>query len=82
MSGVDWPWAARNGARPAPLERMLDESAVSTPATVRRGTILVPWLATSAVVLVLTLLRSRRSVDHLFGLTTLGALLLSPLGWL
>ncbi|MEQ1726805.1 MAG: glycosyltransferase family 87 protein [Vicinamibacterales bacterium] len=81
MFGVDWAWSAMNGSLLAPIARMLDRSALFTPALVRPSLIAAPWLAASAVVLLGTLLRSRRSVDHLFGLTTLGALLISPLGW-
>lgn len=81
MSGVDWVWLAMNGSLLAPPARLFDQSPVFAPAVVRPALVSAIWLIGSALVLLGTLLRSRRSADHLFGLTTLGALLISPLGW-
>lgn len=86
LAGTDWPWAAMNGSILGILVRSLTESPYFTPALLARHLIRPIWLIGALTVLIATVWiaardRSPLGVDRGFALLLVGALLVSPLGW-
>ncbi len=81
LQGVSWPWADMNGSLQAVLARALQPSPAFTPVLHAPRWIRPLWLLSVLSVAAWTAAASRRSVDHAFTVTVLGALLISPLGW-
>lgn len=86
LGSSDWAWAAMNGSILGFLTRALDRSSYYAPIAVVPGLVKPAWLVLSTVVGLLTLLAAWRrphesAVDRDFALLLLGALLISPLGW-
>jgi hypothetical protein len=87
LSDVDWAWVSMNASILGLLERTLDTSLYFAPLGRVPGIIRPLWILLAGAVAVLTLAvaagdRSVRGVDRGFALVLLGALLISPLGWL
>jgi hypothetical protein len=86
LAGTDWPWAAMNGSILGVLVRSLAESPYYSPVALARSLIRPLWLIGALSVLISTLRvavrdRSPMGVDRGFALMLVGALLVSPLGW-
>lgn len=86
LAGTDWPWAAMNGSILGILVRALTESPYYTPALLARHLIRPIWAIGALTVLMTTVWlaardRSPLGVDRGFALLLVGALLVSPLGW-
>jgi hypothetical protein len=81
MTHVEWAWAAMNGSWNALLSRALTASPYYMPVGVFPVVLKVLLVVGNSAILFLTLRSARRSVDDLFAAIPLGALLISPLGW-
>jgi alpha-1,2-mannosyltransferase len=86
LAGTDWPWAAMNGSLLGMLRRTLGTSPYFTPLSLDPELIRIMWRAGALMILIATVWlasrdRSTRAVDRAFALLLLGALLVSPLGW-
>jgi hypothetical protein len=81
MSNIEWVWASMNGSLDALAARIFAPSPYYTPIVVAPALVRPLWLLGAAAVLAVTLVAARRSIDHAFATVTLGALLISPLGW-
>jgi hypothetical protein len=78
---VDWVFGAMNGSWEALLVRVFSDTPYAWP-TLEASWLVAPlWVLGSAAVFVVTLINSRRDVDHMVASVILGALLVSPLGW-
>ncbi len=87
LSAVDWPWAVMNASIQGILSRALAPSPYFVPLAQLPGLVLPVWLVLAGLVGVLTLALAVRdwadhAVDRAFALLLLGALLISPLGWI
>jgi hypothetical protein len=81
LTNVDWSWAAMNGSWQGLLARSLGPSPYASALTNAPHLIRPLWLLAAGITGLATLLASRRSINHAFAGTVLGALLISPLGW-
>jgi len=86
LAGTDWPWAAMNGSLLGMLSRSLRPSPYFTPQWLAPELVRPFWRIGALVILAATLWISARdrsdvAVDRGFALLLLGALLVSPLGW-
>jgi alpha-1,2-mannosyltransferase len=86
LAGTDWPWAAMNGSLLGVLRRTLGPSPYFTPVSLDSELIRIMWRAGALMILIATIWlasrdRSTQAVDRSFALLLLGALLVSPLGW-
>ncbi len=87
LGEVDWAWVSMNASARGFLERTLDTSLYFTPLLQAPGAIRPLWLLLVAVLGGVTLAVAARdrtpdAADRAFALVLLGALLVSPLGWL
>lgn len=87
LSSVDWSWAAMNGSILGWLSRMFSISPYYSPVTEIPGLVFPLWLAAAGVFGSLTLFlsvsdHSSNSIDRSFCFLIIGALLVSPLGWI
>ncbi|MFN8065683.1 MAG: glycosyltransferase family 87 protein [Vicinamibacterales bacterium] len=78
---VTWAWASMNGSLLGVLSRVLEPSPTFVPPIVKPALITPTWAALSLPVAAVSYLHARHSVDHAFATGVLGALLISPLGW-
>ncbi len=81
LRSVEWPWAAMNASLFGLLSRTFGPSPYYAPILAAPAVITIGWWLAAGVVALITLWAARRSVDHGFAAVTLGALLISPLGW-
>ena len=81
LRSVSWVWGFMNGSIQALLARSLAPSPAFTPAVAASWLIIPVWIIGSAVVAVVSYRATTRSLDHMFSVTILAALLISPLGW-
>lgn len=81
LGAVSWVWARMNGSLLALFSRSLSMTPDFVPLVNAPGMVIPLWVACSAGVAVATSLAAQRSVDHAFAAVVLGALLISPLGW-
>ena len=87
LSSVDWSWAPINGSILGWLSRMFLKNPFYSPITAIPGLVYPLWLAVAGVFGSLTLFlsvsdHSSKSIDRSFCLLIIGALLVSPLGWI
>jgi hypothetical protein len=78
---IRWEWGAMNGSWQALLVRAFTSTPYAQPTYDAPSLVQPFWLVGSLVIFVVTIIASRRSVDHAFAAVTLAALLISPLGW-
>ncbi len=86
LAGTDWPWAAMNGSLLGVLRRTLSASPYFAPVWLAPELIRPLWRIGALATFIATLWmasrdRSMHAVDRGFALLILGALLVSPLGW-
>lgn len=81
LGSVSWPWATMNGSVQGVLSRTLTPSPAFVPVIQAAALVTPLWIAAVAVIAVVSLRVARRSLDHAFAASVLGALLISPLGW-
>jgi hypothetical protein len=86
LAGTDWPWAAMNGSILGVLVRSAAESPYYTPVVLARQLIRPIWMIGALTTLITTIWIAARDrtplgVDRGFALLLVGALLVSPLGW-
>lgn len=81
MGDISWVWGAMNASVQALLSRMFEGGPYYAPVVPAPGLIRPVWMVSIAIIGIVTLRTATRSVDHAFASTVLGALLISPLGW-
>ena len=84
---VDWSWASMNASIHGWLSRTLSENPTFAPSWHLPQFITPLWIACSGILgivlfAILHLDQSPQSVDRAFALLLLGAILISPLGWI
>lgn len=81
LATAQWTWAAMNGSWQAVAARLFDLSPYYSPLVVAPGLVWPIWLIGCVIVATMMFFVARRGVDHAYAGTILGALLISPLGW-
>lgn len=81
VSVMNWAGTPLNGSLLAMLTRALGSGLYGDPVRTAPALIKPLWLIGAGLIGVTTLKASTRSVDRAFALLLLGALLISPLGW-
>lgn len=81
MSVVDWGAQPMNGALYGLFARSLAPSLIFTPVQHAPWLVKPLWAVAAAIVAAVTLVGSRRSIDHGFATVILAAVLICPLGW-
>lgn len=82
LRAVSWVWAGMNGSLLALLTKSLSGSPTLTPVFVAPSLITPLWVAGVALVCFWSIRALSWSVDHLFAVTLLASLVISPLGWI
>ncbi|MFN7917566.1 MAG: glycosyltransferase family 87 protein [Vicinamibacterales bacterium] len=82
LESVSWAWSSMNASILGLAARCFSASPVFTPPVLAPSLTSVLWFVAALPTAWLSIVIARRSVDHLFAGATLGALLLSPLGWI
>jgi hypothetical protein len=87
LGSVGWEWAAMNGSLAGLLHRTLAPSPVFVPIVIAPLVRTVLWTGGIGVIALVTFFvswrgESRSAVDRAFTILVLGALLISPLGWI
>ncbi len=86
LSTVDWAWAAMNASVLGILTRSLSYSPYYSPAFILPSLITPLWIGLAGIVGLVTLAvsaadRHDSAIDRSFALLLLGAILISPVGW-
>lgn len=81
LGGVSWVWGGMNGSLRGLLTKALSPSPLLTPVLEVPSLIVPLWIVAVCLVSVWSLRALSWSTDHLFAVTILGSLLMSPLGW-
>ena len=81
LSDVSWVWSAMNGSLLAILTKGLSPSPTLAPLIEAPASIYPLWLAACLLVSLWSVRALFWSTDHLFAVTILASLLMSPLGW-
>lgn len=86
LGTTNWEWAAMNASLLGAISRWFGESPYFTPVASAPWIVRPLWLASAAAVAATSLILASRArgvagVDYAFALLLVGALLVSPLGW-
>lgn len=81
MGDISWVWGAMNGSVQALFSRLFEGAPYYAPLGHAGWLVRPAWLVSIAIIGWHTLRTATRSLDHAFASTVLGALLISPLGW-
>lgn len=81
IGDISWVWGAMNGSTQALFSRVFEGAPYYTPLVRAAWLVRPAWVISIAIIAWVTLRTATRSVDHACASTVLGALLISPLGW-
>lgn len=81
LGDVSWVWGGMNGSLRGLLTKSLSPSPALTPIFEAPSLVIPLWLAAIVAVSLWSVRALSWSVDHLFAVTILASLLISPLGW-
>lgn len=82
LGEVSWVWGGMNGSLRGLLTKSLSPSPTLTPVFEMPGLVIPLWIVAVGLVTVWSARALSWSIDHMFAVTILASLLISPLGWI